>query len=385
MGLTRRKDTYYVEFRVIDDGRVLWPAPSGTGKLKRWKSCRNKAEARKQEAVIKTSLMTGQVPSLSAVKAKRIMFSEWAETYLSLEHVKALRSEQRRYSVKWLKRYFVEILGDKPLEALTTEDVRNFRAWRGAQGVAVQTVNHDHAALRHMLGLAMSEEFSLLQKNVAAMVKKPNPNNERDRVATPEEWDALKQHGAPHLVRFLTIAYDLGPRRGELLKLEWPDVDMRYREFKLRETKNREARVIPMTEEVYEIFKGLWQGRRLDTARVFLYNSTPVTCLKTAFRAACRRAGVKHGRKNGGLTIHDFRHTASTNLRRAGVDTMTAMRIVGHKSEKMHRRYNQITPEDLHGAALKLGQYKAANTLITPGVQVVGDDTVSQCQIRVGA
>lgn len=379
MGLTRRKDTYYIEFRVVDDGRVLSPAPPGAGKLKRWKGCGNKAEARKQEAVIKTRLMTGQIPSLSAVKANRMMFSEWADAYLNLEQVKALRSEQRRYSVQWLKRYFVEMLGDKHLEALTTQDVRNFRAWRAGQGVAVQTVNHDHAALRHMLGVAMSEEFSLLQKNVAALVKKPNPNNERDRVATAEEWNALKQHGAPHLIRFLTIAHDLGPRRGELLKLEWPDVDMRHREFKLRETKNGETRVIPMTEEVYEVFKGLWQERRLDSARVFLYNSTPVTCLKTAFRAACRRAGIKHGRKDGGLTIHDFRHTASTNLRRAGVDTMTAMRIVGHKSEKMHRRYNQVTPEDLQEAALKLAQYRAANTLITPGAQVVGGGNVTHC------
>jgi hypothetical protein len=49
-----------------------------------------------------------------------------------------------------------------------------------------------------------------------------------------------------------------------------------------------------------------------------------------------------------------LRHTASTNLRRAGVDTMIAMKIVGHKSEQMHRRYNAIQPEDLHEAAAKL-------------------------------
>jgi len=385
MGLTKRKDGYYIEFRVIDDGCVLSLAPPGGGKLKRWKACPNKAAAKNQEAIIKTQLMTGQRTSARAAKAKDTMFSAWAHTYINLEQTKALRSDQRRYSVESLKRYFIGKLGDKRLNAVTTQDVRDFRAWRAAQGVAVQTINHDHAALRHMLGVAMSEEFGLLQKNVAAMVKKPNPNNERDRVATAEEWALLKLHGAPHLVRFLTIAYELGPRRGELLKLEWPDVDMRRREFKLRETKNGEPSVVQMTEEVYDVFKLLWQERRLDTGRVFLYNSTPVTCLKTAFRAACRRAGIKHGRKDGGLTIHDFRHTASTNFRRAGVDTMTAMRIVGHKSEKMHRRYNQITPEDLHGAALKLGQYKATNTLITPGVQVVGGDNVSHCEIRVGA
>jgi len=54
--------------------------------------------------------------------------------------------------------------------------------------------------------------------------------------------------------------------------------------------------------------------------------------------AACRRARI------AGLRLHDLRHTASTNLRQAGVDTMTALKIVSHKSEQMHRRYNTIQP-----------------------------------------
>lgn len=170
------------------------------------------------------------------------------------------------------------------------------------------------------------------------------------------------------LVRFLTIAYDLGTRRRELLKLEWPDVDMKRREFTLRHTKNKEARVVPMTEEVYVAFKELWQERRLDTQAVFLWKGQSVSRIQTAFSAACRRAGLKCGRKDGGLTVHDFRHTASTNFRRAGVDTMTAMKIVGHKSEKMHRRYNQITPDDMHDAMAKLAAFSNRNASTTPGV-----------------
>ena len=59
---------------------------------------------------------------------------------------------------------------------------------------------------------------------------------------------------------------------------------------------------------------------------------------------------------------------AATNLRRAGVDTVTAMKIVGHKSEKMHRRYNSVNEHDLTTAAGKLNTYliAASNTLITP-------------------
>jgi hypothetical protein len=43
---------------------------------------------------------------------------------------------------------------------------------------------------------------------------------------------------------------------------------------------------------------------------------------------------------------------------------MTAMKLVGHKSEQMHRRYNQITPNDLRNVATRLATYQA-NTLIT--------------------
>lgn len=35
MGLTKRKDSYYVEFPVLDDGKALRLAPPGMGKLRR--------------------------------------------------------------------------------------------------------------------------------------------------------------------------------------------------------------------------------------------------------------------------------------------------------------------------------------------------------------
>ena len=204
------------------------------------------------------------------------------------------------------------------------------------------------------------------------------------RIATSEEWERLQAVAAPHLKRFLTIAYVVGPRRGELLKLEWPDVDMKSKEFTLRHTKNGETRTVPMTPIVYQVFLELWTERRLDTHRVFLYKGKPWKNPRTAFAAACRRAGIKCGREGGGLTLHDFRHTASTNLRRAGVDTMTAMKIVGHKSEQMHRRYNTIEPADLHEAAAKLHRY-AANTLITPPDSGAAQSPASAGNHSVGA
>jgi len=180
------------------------------------------------------------------------------------------------------------------------------------------------------------------------------------------------------ILRYLIIPYTVGPGKGELLRLEWPDVDMRRREFTLRKTKNGESKVVPMTPDVYETFAELHKERRLDTQRVFLYKVKPWKDPRTAFAAACRRAGIKC------LRLHDLLHTANTNLRRAGVDTMTAMKFVGHKSEQMHRRFNTIQPEDLHEAAAKLQRY-TANTLITLAPRATSGQCAPDCNSSVGA
>lgn len=254
----------------------------------------------------------------------------------------------------------------------STRKYRQQRVGPKGRPVAIQTINHDHTALVHMLNVARSPQFGLIKDNPAAHVPKPDPHNERDRIANADEWRRLFDASAPHLKRILLVLYTLGPRRGELLKLEWPDVDMHRREFTLRHTKNGETRTVPMTLDVYRVFTDLWQERRLDTQRVFLYKGLPIRDVKTAFDKACKRAGITN------LRLHDLRHTASTNLRRAGVDATTSMRIVGHKSERMHRRYNTVEPEDLRRAVSQLATYQT-NTVITLDAVASRAETVSTC------
>jgi len=216
-----------------------------------------------------------------------------------------------------------------------------------------------------MLGVA--ERKGLIHSNVAKKVRMPDPKNERDRVLTNEEWERFYEAASPHIKPIISIAYYLGLRLGEILKLTWDRVDLDRGFIKLggRDTKTGESRLVPMPQPIQRMLKDLSKVRSLATNRVFLYKGKELGEIKTAVKSAIRRAGLQDFR------LHDLRHCAATNLRRLGVDTLTAMKIIGHKSDKMHRRYNNISEEDLLLAASRL------NTLITPAVFSVPAKTVS--------
>ena len=93
MGLTKRKDGYYVEFRVLDDGKTLSFASGVHGaKLTRWKvGCSNKTMAQQQEAIIKTKLLSRGMPS-ERVHETVMTLGQWAEEYKAIEEVTRLRS-----------------------------------------------------------------------------------------------------------------------------------------------------------------------------------------------------------------------------------------------------------------------------------------------------
>jgi len=365
MGLTKRKDGWYVEFPVIDDGKVLTLARGAPGaRVKRWKvGSNNRTQAKQQEAIYKTDLLKGAMKSRHS---KCYSFAEWGAKYLELEEVRVLRSYRDR--VHAVRLQLIPFFGKKPLNEVLPEDVEAYRAQRmrrDGRRPSLGTINNDHIILKHVFSVA--ERRGLVTVNPAKKVPIPDANNERDRVLTEDEWHRLYEVAASHIQPILLIAYRLGPRLGEIMKLTWDRVDLQRGFIKLRgvDTKTKEPRLVPLTEDTRKCLAELAKVRSLTTNRVFLYNGKSIDEIKHAFKTALKRAGIEDFR------FHDLRHCAATNLRRAGVDTVTAMKIVGHKSEKMHRRYNSVNEDDLLQAIAKI------NTVITPAVSTDSTTAVS--------
>src|SRR2546426_8148866 len=107
MGLTRRKDGWYVEFPVLDDGKTLTLARAIAGaRLKRWKTgTTNRTLAKQQEAIIKTDLMKGIVKS-DQVQGS-MAFKVLTEAYLADPKIQRQAIFERKEA--WIKQRFLPV------------------------------------------------------------------------------------------------------------------------------------------------------------------------------------------------------------------------------------------------------------------------------------
>jgi hypothetical protein len=64
--------------------------------------------------------------------------------------------------------------------------------------------------------------------------------------------------------------------------------------------------------------------------------------------------------------MHDFRRTAVRNLERAGVPRSTAMKLVGHKTESIYRRYAIVDEAMLKEGAEKIARLAELQTASVP-------------------
>lgn len=358
MGLTKRKDGWYVEFPVIDDGTVLTLARGAPGsKLKRWKTLTpNKTVAKQQEALIKTDLMMGRITS-ERLKGP-MTFKALTTIYLADPKIQ----RQRIYLKKtnWITKRFLPALGGPTLLSNITEDhieryLESRRLDKGYQGSMVKpaTVNRELAGLKQMFAWAIKKGY--LEKNPAQYLRPDKEDNVRDEILEPEQFAALQECSPSYLQPINYVAYRTGMRGGEILKLTWEKIDLKNGFIRLQaeDTKTREGRTIPLTFslELLDLFKNLFKVRSLHSSQVFLRHGQPIRCVRGAFKTACDKAKIE------GFRFHDFRHTAITNMRRAGIDHLTIMRISGHKTMACFTRYNSFREPDLQAAAHQFNTY----------------------------
>ena len=244
-----------------------------------------------------------------------------------------------------------------PLDAtkLTAKAVAQYRDDR-LKDVSGATVNRDLDDLSTVLNHAR-REWGHKITNPVRDVRRPPRGRSRSRVLCEVEeaklMAVLDDDGRdlggrfveatrnPWIRPLVQLALLTAMRRGELLSLDWPNVDLDKRIARLPITKNGDERTVPLSTRAVEVLQRVPK----EEGRQAVFPTTAMA-LRKAFERACKRAGLKD------LHFHDLRHTAATRLSQRLPNLIELAAVTGHRDLRMLQRYYHPRAQDL---AKKLG------------------------------
>lgn len=239
-----------------------------------------------------------------------------------------------------------------PVTRINTAAANDFVKARRKQGAGPAMINRSLACLRRMLNIGF--EDGLINKvPKIRLLKEPGA---RKGFLEEDKFNELLALLPSHLRPLILFLFWCGVRKGEALQIEWPQVDLDARLIRLEEeqTKNAEPRVIPLPSVVVDALRGI----NPKVGPVF-----SDTNLRTEWERACAACGLGVREKvegdytwhrYKGLIVHDLRRSAVRNLRRAGVSENVIMKISGHKTADVFRRYNIVSTDDVSAAMRQL-------------------------------
>lgn len=137
------------------------------------------------------------------------------------------------------------------------------------------------------------------------------------------------------LLPLVQMAIETAMRRGELLTLNWDEVQLEQSFVHLAMTKNGDARDVPLSSKAKIILKRI---RRPEGGLVFPLH---FEALKGLWKRATRRAEIED------LHFHDLRHEAASRFFEMGLNVMEVAAITGHKDLRMLQRYTHLRAEEL--------------------------------------
>ncbi len=350
LGKWRRSKTWWIAY--YHNGRELRESADST----------NKNNARR---LLRDKLAASTNGTLVTGSAQRLKFEDL---------VGKLYHDYRRNSRRSIDRVEAAVshLGDffagYRASDITDEEIEHYVDRRlEDDGVAVATVKYELAMLKRMF--ALSRKQIPLRPNFPCL----QVNNTRKGFFEESEFLKLMEHMDPDLKPVMKFAYLTGWRiKSEILPLKWGvNVDLIAGEVRLEPgtTKNGEGRVFPVfvLPELAEMLKSQRSGTKaLEISKqqvipwVFHRQGNRIRDIRVAWRKAVAAAEI------ASKIPHDFRRTAVRNLERAGVPRSVAMRLVGHKTESIYRRYAIVAKQDLIDGLKRLAAHR---TMMKAGLQ----------------
>ena len=258
-------------------------------------------------------------------------------------------------------------LGDLPLRSVTEDTLEAFLVTLRTEGRAVSTLNKYVQLVKHMFRWATKKGY--LDKNPISedSALKRRRHAQRNRRLRGDEEAQLVTRAHPRLQRMIVAALESGMRLGELLSLQWRDVDLERREIRILASKAKSGRerVVPISDRLMAVF----EMARLDPSGKPLGVDSYVfgdelggriRSVKRAWTTVCKKTVITD------LRFHDLRHEAGSRWLEAGVPLHHVQELLGHADLTTTGTYLNATLEHLHDSIRDFDRQRAKKVPRSP-------------------
>ena len=279
------------------------------------------------------------------------LLQDLIDDYRLQERGSARMSEQR------VRKHLIPAFGAVRAAQLSSTHIKVYKL-RRKKDAANATVNRELELLQRALKLGYEREPPLVLR--VPKIEMLPEQNVREGILEHESYLKLREvmlsAGYPRYCLLLVVGYHVGTREGELLSIQWPQVDLRANEIRLKAptTKTKKARVLPVYGEMkswLEMARAERDQKHPNCRWVFQKNGERMVFNWRTWHNLCALAGVPE------LLFHDLRRTALTNMIRAGISEKVAMEITGHRTRKTFERYHIVSDRDIREVAVKMANF----------------------------
>jgi integrase len=202
--------------------------------------------------------------------------------------------------------------------------------------------------VRYLSATERRRLFKALEDRDRQLIKARASHNEHRRKRGKSLLPAITGYG-DFLHPLIVVALNTGLRRGELLNLEWDDVNLDLKQIMVRSVnaKSSRPRVVPLNSDATSALRR-WRVHSGHDI-VFTKHGTRLTHFKNSWRSLLELAQIEDFR------FHDCRHDFASQLVMAGTDLYTVCQLLGHASTDTTQRYAHLSPDHLRSAVSVLG------------------------------
>lgn len=282
------------------------------------------------------------------------------------------------YSVytNYIKTY---LISDLPINEIKSLKIQEYYKDLVKDNVSVHNIKKTHKLLRQFFGYADKEGY--ITKNPCLNVTLPK---EKAKLATDiikskktsfsyfdeNEIPALKKaFKGNQYEKIVLFALGTGMRQGEILGLQWDNIDFENKEINIIHNLNRSAeisetgkkeyktllqtpktensiRTIPMGNNIYQLLTNIEH----ESNYVFSSNGSYIDAkhLQKVWKKTLKDSNIPYKK------FHDLRHTFATLLLSKGANLIVVKELLGHSSIKITEIYLDALPKNINESIEKI-------------------------------